>query len=139
MGAAAPRNGFGTSWRGVRQLQSVTTGGGVARPEAASGVRFQHITAARDETERRLVERRSQIASVQIDEAATVVLMGSWGRREVTSESDDDFMVLLVGESRSTQLVSRPRGLAWAGSARCRSPYAASPRSWRSVNVAVYR
>ena len=26
--------------------------------------------------------------------------MGSWGRREVTSESDDDFMVLLVGESR---------------------------------------
>ena len=78
----------------------MTTDRGVVRLEAASGVRFQHITAARAETERRLVERRSQIASVQTDEDATVVLMGSWGRREVTSESDDDFMVLLVGESR---------------------------------------
>jgi hypothetical protein len=48
----------------------VTTDGGVVRLEAASGLRFQHITAARAETERRLVERRSQIASVQIDEDA---------------------------------------------------------------------
>ncbi|MGH2926590.1 MAG: DUF294 nucleotidyltransferase-like domain-containing protein [Solirubrobacteraceae bacterium] len=78
----------------------MTPDGGVVRLEAASGVEFQHITAARAETERRLVERRSQIAPVQTDEDATVVLMGSWGRREVTSESDDDFMVLLVGESR---------------------------------------
>ncbi len=73
---------------------------GVARLEAASGVQFRHITAARTETERRLVERRSQIAAVQVDEDAAVVLMGSWGRREVTSESDDDFMVLLAGPPR---------------------------------------
>jgi hypothetical protein len=31
---------------------------------------------------------------------ATVVLMGSWGRSEVTSESDDDFMVLFEGTCR---------------------------------------
>ena len=73
---------------------------GVARLEAASGVTFQHITAARAETERRLVERRSRIASVEVDEDATVVLMGSWGRREITSESDDDFMVLFSGGAR---------------------------------------
>ena len=73
---------------------------GVARLEAASGVTFQHITAARAETELRLVERRSRIASVEVDEDATVVLMGSWGRREITSESDDDFMVLLAGAPR---------------------------------------
>ena len=40
------------------------------------------------------------MASVQVDEDAAVVLMGSWGRREVTSESDDDFMVLLAGAPR---------------------------------------
>jgi UTP:GlnB (protein PII) uridylyltransferase len=37
---------------------------------------------------------------VDVDPGATVVLMGSWGRREVTSESDDDFMVLFEGPSR---------------------------------------
>jgi UTP:GlnB (protein PII) uridylyltransferase len=68
--------------------------------EAASGVSFQHIAAARAETERRLVERRSRTASVQVDEDAAVVLMGSWGRGEVTSESDGDFMVLLAGAPR---------------------------------------
>lgn len=73
---------------------------GVVRLEAASGVRFPHVIAARAETQRRLVERRSLIASVEVDEDATVVLMGSWGRREVTSESDDDFMVLLAGGPR---------------------------------------
>ena len=37
------------------------------------------------------------MASVQVDEDAAVVLMGSWGRREVTSKSDDDFMVPTSG------------------------------------------
>jgi hypothetical protein len=40
------------------------------------------------------------MAAVPVDEDATVVLMGSWGRREITSESDDDFMVLLAGAPR---------------------------------------
>jgi hypothetical protein len=53
-----------------------------------------------------LVERRSRTASVQVDEDAAVVLMGSWGRREVTSESDDDFMVLLVAAPRENALPS---------------------------------
>jgi hypothetical protein len=78
----------------------VTGDRGVVRLEAASGVSFQHIPAARAETERRLIERRSRIASVQVDKDAAVVLMRSWGRREVTSESDDDFMVLRVGVPR---------------------------------------
>jgi hypothetical protein len=84
----------------------VTGDRGVARLEAASGVSFQHIAAARAETERRLIERRSRMASVQVDEEAAVVLMGSWGRREVTSESDDDFMVLLAGAPRKNALAS---------------------------------
>lgn len=73
---------------------------GVARLEAAAGVRFGNIAAARDRTERGLVERRERLATLDEDGDATVVLMGSWGRSEVTSESDDDFMVLFEGPSR---------------------------------------
>jgi hypothetical protein len=87
MDLAAPRDGIGARRRGVRQPQRVTGDRGVARLEVASGVSFQHIAAARAETERRLVEHRSRTASVRIDEDAAVVLMGSWGRREVTSET----------------------------------------------------
>jgi hypothetical protein len=47
-----------------------------------------------------LAERRKRIASADLDPDSTVVLMGSWGRREVTSESDDDFMVLFEGAPR---------------------------------------
>ncbi len=71
---------------------------GVAGLEAAAGVRFHHVAAARVETDRRLLERRDRIAALEVDGNATIVLMGSWGRREITRESDDDFMVLFEGE-----------------------------------------
>ena len=45
-------------------MRSRPAGGGIRSP-------FQHIAAARAETERRLVERRSRIASVEVDEDAT--------------------------------------------------------------------
>jgi UTP:GlnB (protein PII) uridylyltransferase len=73
---------------------------GVARLEAATGVAFGRLTDVRSETEQRLTERRQRFASVATDVGATVVLMGSWGRRELTSESDDDFMVLFEGKER---------------------------------------
>lgn len=73
---------------------------GIARLEAATGTRFARIAAARSLTERRLGERRERFGPVDVDAGATVVLMGSWGRREVTSESDDDFMVLFEGPLR---------------------------------------
>jgi Putative nucleotidyltransferase DUF294 len=74
---------------------------GVARLQTATGVSFPQIASARGETERRLSERREQLASIDIDAGATVVLMGSWGRHEVTSESDDDFMVLFAQPERA--------------------------------------
>src|SRR5215212_727991 len=73
---------------------------GVARLEAATGAVFAHIAGARTRTERALDERRECFASMDLDAGATVVLMGSWGRRELTSESDDDFMVLFEGPLR---------------------------------------
>jgi hypothetical protein len=74
---------------------------GVAGLAELTGASFQHIMAARAETERKLVELRDRISSLAVDEEATVVLMGSWGRREITSESDDDFMVVFEGAPRA--------------------------------------
>ncbi len=92
---------------------------GIAGLEAATGTRFTRIAAARTRTERRLGERRERFDSVDVDAGATVVLMGSWGRREVTSESDDDFMVLLDGPRREN---AQP-GLAWVAEVlRARAP-----------------
>jgi hypothetical protein len=70
--------------------------------EAASGVRFQRIATARAETDRRRRDRRARFApeGVAVDDDAAVVLTGSWGRKEITSESDDDFMVLFSGARR---------------------------------------
>jgi Putative nucleotidyltransferase DUF294 len=92
---------------------------GVARLEAAAGVRFPHITAAREETERRLAERSQQLATLAVDPGAAVVLTGSWGRREVTSESDDDFIVLF---SRDPEADARPTAESVAAALDSRSP-----------------
>ncbi len=73
---------------------------GVAGLEAVAGVQFDSIAAARERTARGLIERREKLAELKIDTDATVVLMGSWGRGEVTHESDDDFMVLFDGQRR---------------------------------------
>lgn len=73
---------------------------GVARLEAAAGVQFRNVAAARDRTELGLLKRRDRLTTLATDPDATVVLMGSWGRSEVTSESDDDFMVLFEGPER---------------------------------------
>lgn len=74
---------------------------GVAGLAEVAGTSFPHITAARTATEDRLRERRERFAVMSVDDDATVVLTGSWGRREVTSESDDDFLVLIEGTRRA--------------------------------------
>lgn len=82
------------------QLLTVQTRRGVARLEAASAVKLRRIAHARRVTEQGLVQRQERLARLELDSSATVALMGSWGRREVTAESDDDFMVLLEGSRR---------------------------------------
>jgi hypothetical protein len=55
---------------------------------------------AREKTSRGLEERRAGIAVLQGQSDVSVVLMGSWGRAEVTTGSDDDYMVLVNGAWR---------------------------------------
>lgn len=62
---------------------------------------FPHLFAARKRTKEGLAERSDRLAGFRHDADASVVLMGSWGRGEVTESSDDDFMLLVHGSERS--------------------------------------
>ncbi|WP_210494010.1 hypothetical protein [Patulibacter sp. SYSU D01012] len=61
---------------------------------------FPHLRAARARTDRDLETMRASLRDVPRDPDASIVLMGSWGRRERTSGSDDDFLVLVGGDPR---------------------------------------
>jgi hypothetical protein len=75
--------------------------GCLARLAESTGGDFPHLTAARERSERELASLRQQLASLPRDDDASVVMLGSWGRREVTSQSDADFLVLVAGEERA--------------------------------------
>lgn len=66
--------------------------------QTETGGSFGALLAARELTAARIAQRRSLLEQVAVDPDATVVLMGSWGRRELTTHSDDDYMVLVRGE-----------------------------------------
>lgn len=66
----------------------------------ACGQEFAHLRGARGKTARGLKERRAKVAALQGQSDVSVVLMGSWGRAEITTGSDDDYMVLVNGAWR---------------------------------------
>jgi hypothetical protein len=55
---------------------------------------------ARRQTAERMAARVELANALEADSDVSIVLMGSWGRAELTSGSDDDFMVLVHGEER---------------------------------------
>jgi hypothetical protein len=72
---------------------------GVAALAARTGEAFAPIVAARRRTADGLELRRERLADLPMDPGATVVLLGSWGRHEVTRASDDDAIVLFTGDA----------------------------------------
>jgi hypothetical protein len=67
------------------------------RPQQQAGRPFTTLVAARERTARRLAERAALLDGLAIEPVAAVVLMGSWGRFELTGGSDDDYVVLVRG------------------------------------------
>jgi hypothetical protein len=67
------------------------------RLQQETGSSFDGLVRARRHTAHRIEERRALLDGVTIDRGATVVLMGSWGRHELTGGSDDDYVVLVRG------------------------------------------
>lgn len=70
------------------------------RLAAATGKGFSKLLEARDLTARRLAERKRLASEIELQSDVAVVLMGSWGRAELTAGSDDDYMVLVHGATR---------------------------------------
>jgi hypothetical protein len=85
-----------------RETDALGAAGSLARLTEATGTEFPALLAARRRTEERLLERRRALAALSIDPDAAIVLMGSWGRLEVTAGSDDDFMCLVDGAPRAS-------------------------------------
>ncbi len=71
------------------------------RLAASAGIEVPNLLAARERTATAMVERRRTLAESPIDEDVAVVVMGSWGRRELTSASDDDWLLLIDGPARA--------------------------------------
>lgn len=67
------------------------------RLQQQSGRAFPALASARERTARRLAERAALLDGLALDPHAAVVLMGSWGRHELTGGSDDDYVVLVRG------------------------------------------
>lgn len=65
-----------------------------------TGRDFPNLIEARRRTAEGLDNKRPRLAALRHSPRASVVLMGSWGRQELTAESDDDFMVLIGGTRR---------------------------------------
>jgi hypothetical protein len=62
---------------------------------------FPSLIQARVRTARRLSETQGGLAGIEVDRDACVALFGSWGRRELTEGSDDDWAVLVNGAARA--------------------------------------
>lgn len=97
---------------------------------AKSGRDFPNLLEARRRTASGLEERRARLAELTHDSDVSIVLMGSWGRAEVTAGSDDDFMVLVDGPQREeTQppieavknVLDRRRATRASSATRCRA------------------
>jgi hypothetical protein len=74
--------------------------GSLSRLAESTGSEFLHLASARERSERDIDDARARLGSVPCDPDAAVVMLGSWGRRERTSRSDDDFLVLVDGAER---------------------------------------
>jgi hypothetical protein len=66
----------------------------------AGGVGFLALEAARARTAERCDAARAALAGMPRDPDVAVVLLGSWGRGELTSGSDDDVLVVTTGVRR---------------------------------------
>jgi hypothetical protein len=99
LGGLGPHGGLQERGGARRSIGSMTAvDSGVGALAARTGEDFAPIVAARERTAAGLADRRDRLAGVAMDDDATVVLLGSWGRHEVTSASDDDAIVLFTGE-----------------------------------------
>ncbi|HEU0318845.1 MAG TPA: hypothetical protein VFR49_16040, partial [Solirubrobacteraceae bacterium] len=74
--------------------------GALAELAAATRTSFPHLDAAREHTATELARAGEALAAGERDPDVAVVLTGSWGRAELTRESDHDVLLLVRGDGR---------------------------------------
>jgi predicted nucleotidyltransferase len=74
--------------------------GGLKRLAERTEAEFPNLWAARARTEEALSRVSRQASALPHDEAASIVLFGSWARMELTPHSDDDWLILVNGPRR---------------------------------------
>lgn len=84
------------------RLDELSSGGGLAALAARSGEALPHLMAARARSLRERDAAAARLRTLPRDDDVSVVVMGSWGRLELTSGSDHDFVVLVGGAARDT-------------------------------------
>lgn len=74
-----------------------------------AGAEFEHLARARRHTDEDLPKRANAVAEVELPDESTLCLMGSWGRREVVTGSDDDWLLIGEAEGGAPALVRQLR------------------------------
>ena len=96
------------------------------------GAELPNLLAARARTAEAVAARRAALADLPLDPRASVVLFGSWGRRELTRRSDDDWALLVDGPARDGR---RARAGGARRRARRRQPRAGPQRRLRRAHL----
>lgn len=81
-------------------MNDLGAAGALTRLSAQTGEEFSHLAAARDLAAARQPDLEARLGELQQDSDSSVVLFGSWARRELTEHSDDDWLVLIEGSRR---------------------------------------
>jgi putative nucleotidyltransferase DUF294 len=77
------------------------------------GADLPNLSAARERTREAVAARRAALETLPLDGTASVVLFGSWGRRELTRGSDDDWAIL-VDDAANEHAAPGPEAVAAA-------------------------
>lgn len=79
--------------------------GALERLQRDAGAACPRLLEARAYTTEQLALRRESLADLECPQGVSVVLFGSWARGELTSESDDDWAVLVESEDIAADVV----------------------------------
>ncbi|MFA9272392.1 MAG: hypothetical protein ACEQSX_16885 [Baekduiaceae bacterium] len=82
------------------RFTELTSGGGLAALAARSGEPLPQLMEARTRSLLARDDAAAKLAALDRQDDVSVVVMGSWGRLELTSGSDHDFVVLVGGSPR---------------------------------------
>jgi len=81
-------------------MREASASGALERLAERAGEEFSNLQAARNLAAADQPKLEKRLERLEHDPGSSVVLFGSWARRELTEHSDDDWLILVEGEPR---------------------------------------